>query len=206
MAHIIKVIADSAGADSVAAAADRLRQGLVVAYPTDTVYGLAVDPRNPDAVRRLFALKGRPETSALTLIAADVAQVREVAHMTAEAERIAARWWPGPLTIVMRAAAVLSPEMLAGGTTVGVRIPDHPVAVALARGFGFCITATSANRSGEPAAASADAVAQALPLVDVIIDGGHARGGPPSTIVDASREPIALIRAGAVPWERVLHS
>src|SRR3954467_5008775 len=98
----------------IAHAAEKIRAGLVVAYPTDTLYGLAVDPRNADAVRRLFALKGRPESSALTLIAADAAQVRGVGEMTAQAARLAEQWWPGPLTIVIRAHAGIAAETLAG--------------------------------------------------------------------------------------------
>lgn len=187
-------------------AADLLRAGLVVAYPTDTLYGLAVDPRNAVAVRRLFDLKGRPETSALTLIAADAEQAREAAELTVAAERLAARWWPGPLTIVVNARPVLAPETLAGGRTVGIRVPDHPAAIALARAAGFCITATSANRSGATAVSRPDAVAEALPEVDAVLDAGPAPGGSPSTIVDASAREIALIRAGAVPWDRVLRS
>lgn len=183
-----------------------IRDGLVVAYPTDTLYGLAVDPRNAEAVRRLFELKGRPASSALTLIAADMADVRAVADMTADAERLAARWWPGPLTIVVRAKAILARETLAGGESVGIRIPNHAVAVAIARAAGFCMTATSANKSGATAASSADAVLSALPDVDAIVDAGRSRGGAPSTIVDASGRDVTLVRAGAVPWERVLKS
>jgi L-threonylcarbamoyladenylate synthase len=187
-------------------AAEMVREGLVVAYPTDTLYGLAVDPRNATAVRRLYELKGRPEASPLTLVAAEMTHVRAAGDLSADAERLAARWWPGPLTIVVRARPILAPEMLAGGTTAGIRIPDHPVAVALARDAGFCVTATSANRSGATAAATAAAVAAALPDVDAILDGGPCRGGAPSTIVDASARLIALVREGAVPWERVLKS
>src|SRR5450759_2389382 len=91
-------------------AAEMVRAGLVVAFPTDTLYGLAVDPRNAAAVRRLFELKGRPGTSPLSLIAADLACVRAAGHMTAQAERLAARWWPGPLTIVVRAMPILARE------------------------------------------------------------------------------------------------
>ena len=187
-------------------AADLIREGLVVAYPTDTLYGLAVDPRNAAAVRRLFELKGRPETSALTLIAADVAHARAAGEMTTDAERLAERWWPGPLTIVLRARPILAREVIGGGTTVGVRIPDHPVAIALARDAGFCVTATSANRAAATATSTAAAVASALPDVDAILDGGASRGGQPSTIVDASSRLVSLIRPGVVPWERVLKS
>jgi L-threonylcarbamoyladenylate synthase len=187
-------------------AGQMIADGLVVAYPTDTLYGLAVDPRNAAAVRRLFELKGRPESSALTLIAADMAQARLVAEMTAHAERLAARWWPGPLTIVVRAKPILARETLAGGTTVGLRVPDHPVAIAVARAAAFCVTATSANRSGATAASSADSVLSALPDIDAIVDAGPTRGGAPSTIVDTSARDVTLVRAGAVPWDRVLKS
>ncbi len=183
-----------------------IRDGLIVAYPTDTLYGLAADPRNAASVTRLYDLKGRPETSALTLIAADLAHVRLVADMTRTAERLAERWWPGPLTIVLRAKAAIARETLAGGVTVGVRVPDHAVAVALARAAGFCITATSANRSGARAPSAPEAVAAALPDVDAILDAGPASGGAPSTIVNAAELDVTLVRAGAIAWDRVLKS
>jgi L-threonylcarbamoyladenylate synthase len=101
---------------------------------------------------------------------------------------------------------MLAREILAGGATVGVRVPDHAVAVALARAAGFPITATSANRSGRPAATDAPSLSAALPGVDVIVDAGPVRGGAPSTIVDASTVPVALVRDGAVAWSKVLES
>lgn len=187
-------------------AAELVREGLVVAYPTDTLYGLAVDPRNAAAARRLYELKGRSGDSALTLIAADISHVRAAGDLNAQAERLAGRWWPGPLTVVVPARPILARETLAGGATVGVRIPDSLVATAFARDTGFCVTATSANRSGATAASTAGAVAAALPDVDAILDGGPSRGGAPSTIVNASTHDVTLIRAGAVPWDRVLRS
>lgn len=206
MPQVLRVQPDAPDPEVIREAADLIRRGLVVAYPTDTLYGLAVDPRNADAVQRLYALKGRAETSALTLVAADLAQVHAAAEMTFEAGRLAARWWPGPLTIVVRARGILARETLAGGETVGIRVPDHRVAIALARDAGFPITATSANRSGATAASSAEAVALALSDVDAIVDAGPARGGAPSTIVNASASPISLVRQGVVPWDKVLRS
>lgn len=206
MPLILRVDPRAPDAQVVRQAADLLRSGLVVAYPTDTLYGLAVDPRNAAAVRRLFDLKGRPETSAVTLIAGNVDQVRAAGEMSVAAERLAARWWPGPLTILIQARPILARETLAGGRTVGVRVPQHQAAIALADAAGFCITATSANRSGATAVSRPDAVAEALPDVDVILDAGPAPGGAPSTIVDASARELALVRAGAVPWDRVLRS
>ena len=192
--------------DAIERAAALIRRGLVVAYPTDTLYGLAVDPRDRDAVRRLFALKGRPETSALTLIAADFAQAGAAMHMSPLAHRLAMRWWPGPLTIVDAAAPGLAPEALAGGLTVGVRVPASSTATALAAAAGFCVTATSANRSGASAASTAEQVAAALPDVDAILDADAAPGGPPSTIVHAAGDRPILIRDGAIAWDRVLES
>jgi len=206
MPVILQVDPDAPDPAVIRQAAEMVHDGLVVAYPTDTLYGLAVDPRNAGAVRRLFALKGRAETSALTLIAADVAHARAAGDFSDEADRIAATFWPGPLTIVVLARPILAAEVLGGGQTVGIRIPGHPVAVALARDAGFCVTATSANRSGEAAAATPDAVAAALPDIDAILDGGAAPGGRPSTIVNASGRVPVLVRDGAVPWERVLKS
>src|SRR3954468_4564822 len=140
MPQVLRVSAEAPDPELIREAAEMIRRGLVVAYPTDTLYGLAVDPRNAEAVSRLYDLKGRAETSALTLIAADLAHVRAAAEMTAQAERLATRWWPGPLTIVLRARGIIARETLAGGTTVGVRVPGHAVAVALARDSGFAIT------------------------------------------------------------------
>jgi L-threonylcarbamoyladenylate synthase len=206
MPQVLRVDPEEPDPAVIREATDMIRSGLVVAYPTDTLYGLAVDPRNAAAVKRLYALKGRAESSALTLIAADRAHVAAAGEMTPHAERLAARWWPGPLTIVVRARGILARETLAGGQTVGIRIPDHPVAIALARDAGFPVTATSANRSGATAASTAEGVAAALPDIDAIVDAGPARGGAPSTIVDASVTPVALLRQGAVPWDKVLKS
>jgi L-threonylcarbamoyladenylate synthase len=187
-------------------AIDVLRGGGVVAYPTDTLYGLAVDPRNPDAVARVFAVKGRPETSALTLIAANVEQATAAAVFTSRASALAQTMWPGPLTIVAVAKPGLAPAALAGGATVGVRVPRDAIARGLAARFGFCITATSANRSGQAATADPQTVLDELPGLELIVDAGEAPGGPPSTIVDAAGDVLRLIRAGAVPWDRVLKS
>jgi len=196
----------STDASALREAAQLLRHGRVVAYPTDTLYGLAVDPRNSDAVRRLFELKERAETSALTLIAADSVQAKDAGKFNALASRLAARWWPGPVTIVVTARQIVAREALAGGTTVGIRVPDHAVAQALAREFGFSITATSANRSGSPAAVSAEDVLTMLPDIDAVIDGGPVKGGAPSTLVSVHDERATLLREGAVAWDRVIKS
>jgi L-threonylcarbamoyladenylate synthase len=193
-------------ADAIAAAVEVLRAGGVVGFPTDTLYGLAVDPRRRDAVERLFALKGRDATAAVPLVASSLEQAVLAADFTEAERRAAAAFWPGPLSIVARANASIVREALGGQTTVAIRVPAHEIARALARAFGFPITATSANRSGEPGADSADAVAIALADVDALVDGGRAPGGAPSTIISFDDRRPVLVREGAVPWDRVIKS
>ena len=183
-----------------------LAEGQLVAYPTDTLYGLAVDPRSPAAVERLFHAKGRPANLAVPLIAADAGQVaRHAGRLTSLARSLAERFWPGPLTLVVDASAELNGRLLAGGRTVAVRVPDHAVARALARALGHPVTATSANRSGAPPATTAAEAAAAFGGdLACVLDGGPAAGVAPSTIVDASGAAPVLLRSGAVPWNRVL--
>ena len=197
---------DAPDPGAIAEAVEVLRRGGVVAYPTDTLYGLAVDPRSDAAVERLFALKGRDAASAVALIAADAAQAGHAGELGVLERRLAEAFWPGPLTIVVPASPTLS-SLLAPRGTLGVRVPDHAVARAIARGLGECVTATSANRSGEPAPSTAAGVVRALPDgVDLLLDAGPARGGAPSTIVEVLGSGLTLHRAGAIPWDRVLES
>lgn len=203
----VRVAAGSADAAAVAPAVEILRTGGIVAYPTDTLYGLAVDPRNDDAVARLFAVKGRDARVALPLIASDLEQARAVGSFGALETRLAERFWPGPLTIVVPARAALSAQLLAGGPTVAIRVPDHRLARALAAAFRHSITATSANVTGQPPASRADEIGQAvLGKLDLVLDGGPSPGGPPSTIVEIVAGLPRLRRAGAIVWDRVLES
>jgi len=182
-------------------AAALLRAGKLVAYPTETFYGLAGDPLNPEAVELIFAAKGRLDRMALPLIAADREAVRSaVREFSDSAERLAAALWPGALTLVLPASPALSPRLLGGGQTVGIRISPHAVALALARAFGSAIVATSANRSGQPAPMTAAEVRVALGgHVSLVLDGGPTRGGQASTVLDLTLNPPRLVRSGAVP-------
>jgi L-threonylcarbamoyladenylate synthase len=191
----------------IAAAGRVLSSGGIVAYPTDTLYGLGVDPRNAAAVQALFGLKGRAGVLALPLVAGSVAQAEALGVFTPLARRIASRFWPGPLTLVVAASAPLAPGVAAADGSIAVRVPDQAIARALATAFGSPITATSANRSGQPPAVTAGEVEAALgDALDLVLDGGAVPGGNPSTIVDASGSAPRLVRAGAVAWERVLES
>jgi L-threonylcarbamoyladenylate synthase len=188
-------------------AIDVLREGGIVAYPTETFYGLAVDPRSDTAVARLFEAKGRSETVPIPLIAATLEQAEEAAIFSDAERRLAHAFWPGPLTVVARARPALAPRLLAGGETIAVRVPAHAVARAIARELRFCITSTSANRSGSgPAVAAADVVSAVEREIDLLLDGGSTQGGSPSTIVEMGKDGPRLVRAGAVAWKRVLES
>jgi L-threonylcarbamoyladenylate synthase len=194
--------------EALAGAAAVVARGGIVGFPTDTLYGLAADPRNPEAVARVFEVKGRAAGEALPLIAADLAQVEKAAgRLPRLARRLAARFWPGPLTLVIDAAPAIAPAVHGGTGTMAIRVPDHPVARGLASAVGFPITSTSANPAGEPAPSRADDVALLLGArLDLLLDGGPTPGGLPSTIVDARSERPRLVRAGAIPFARVLES
>jgi L-threonylcarbamoyladenylate synthase len=183
-----------------------LHDGGIVAYPTDTLYGLAADPRSAAALAQLYRIKGRPVDAAIPLIAAGVAQLEAAGgELDPATRRLAEAFWPGPLTLILPAWAGLDPNVHAGLGTVAVRVPDHPVALLLAELHGGPITSTSANKSGEPATRDPGEVRRTLGgELDALIDAGLSPGGPPSTIVDASGREPRLVRAGAVPWTRVL--
>ena len=184
-----------------------LRAGGVVAYPTDTFYGLAADPRNPGAVARLFAIKGRAPGHAIPLIATDRAQAAQAATFDERSMRLSDAFWPGPLSLVLPANGVICNDARAADGTVAVRVPASDAARDIARAFGFCLTATSANLTGEEPMTSAARVSDALGgVLDLVLDGGDTPGGAPSTLVDARSETPRLVRAGAIAWDRVLRS
>jgi L-threonylcarbamoyladenylate synthase len=190
------------------AAADWIRAGGIVAFPTDTVYGLAVDPRSASAVQALFDLKGRDARSALPLISDSMeAVLRACGTMDVRSARLARAYWPGPLSIVLDAPSDVVPDVHAGTGTVAVRVPAHRVARAFAEACGGLVTATSANPSGHPPAASAAALEPIARDARVfVVDAGPAPGGAPSTIVDVRRGDPRVIREGAIAWNRVLES
>lgn len=200
-----KVPVVAADAHGLARAAAVLAAGGLVVFPTDTLYGLAADPRQEAAVLRIFEVKGRREGVALPLVAGTTAQAEEAGRFDARGRALAAAFWPGPLSIVVPAAPRLARAVVAADGTVAVRVPAHDAARGLAAALGFAVTATSANRSGAPPATTAAEAADGLPGIDLVLDGGPSPGGPPSTIVRLDAGGPVLLRAGAVPWERVVN-
>ena len=191
--------------DAIEEAASRILAGGLVALPTDTLYGLAADPFSAAAVAHVFAVKGRAAERALPLIAADASQIAAyLGRLSSAAEQLAARFWPGPLTVLVAAPAALAADVTGGTGKVGVRVPAHAVARAICAACARPITATSANISGAPATADPAEVERTLgDRIDLLIDTGPTRGGAPSTIVDLTGAAPALVRAGAISWDEI---
>jgi L-threonylcarbamoyladenylate synthase len=192
---------DAAG---IAEAARLLAAGGLVAFPTETVYGLGVDATDPLAVARLFAAKARPSFNPLIAHVADVAAARRAGKLSPLAEKIAAVFWPGPLTLVVPASDLVCELARAGLATVALRVPKHPVAEKLLATFGKPIAAPSANRSGHVSPTTAEHVlADLAGFVDLVVDGGPAPLGLESTIVDMSGDGPRLLRSGGVPRDEL---
>lgn len=187
-------------------AVEVLNDGGIIIYPTDTLYGLGCRIDRDAAVRRVFAIKGRPASEPLPVLLADPEMLDDYAEgVTGAARRLAQRFWPGAVTLVLRRSARIPARVAGGGTTVGLRVPDHALARALIRSAGVPLVGTSANAHGRP---DPRRVQQAIfdigNQVDVIIDGGPSPVGAPSTVVDATGETLRVVREGAVPAEAVL--
>lgn len=187
-------------ADSIREAADVLRGGGLVAFPTETVYGLGANALDTQAVGRVFAAKGRPAANPLIVHVADRAQAAELTpDWTPAADKLASAFWPGPLTLVVTKRPTIPSAVSADGPTVAVRVPAHPVALALLRAAGVPVAAPSANRSGELSPTTADHVRSSLgDRFDVLLDGGACPGGLESTVVDVSGPTVRLLRPGLI--------
>jgi L-threonylcarbamoyladenylate synthase len=181
-------------------AAAILRQGGLVAFPTETFYGLGAAGLDAAAARRVFAAKGRPASMPLLLLVDSLAMAASVAaEITPRARELMERHWPGALTLILRATPSIPTEVTAGTGTVGVRVPAHAVARALVRALGEPVTAPSANPTGaSPPVTAAEVLAQLDGAVDLILDAGATSGGAPSTVLDVTVEPPRVIRQGAV--------
>jgi L-threonylcarbamoyladenylate synthase len=185
-------------------ALDLLRAGEVIAFPTDTVYGLAALADDQAAVRRIYELKGRPLSQPLVLMLADAEAVEDWATVDERARGYMERWWPGPLTLVLPAAAGLRPPLVAGRPrTLGVRVPRHGPALALLRAAGTGLATTSANLSGQQPAQTALEAAW-VKGVAAVLDAGRTPGGVPSTVLDVSMGKPRLVREGAIPAAELL--
>jgi tRNA threonylcarbamoyl adenosine modification protein (Sua5/YciO/YrdC/YwlC family) len=201
---ILDASGDPVPGAALRAAAQAVAEGLIVGIPTDTVYGLAVDPFAPGAADRLFAAKRRPRDVELPVLVATVAQALDLATAVPScASALMERFWPGPLTVVIPRRPGLAADLGSDEATIGIRCPNHPVPLALCAAAGPLAT-TSANLHGDPPSHTAEAVDETFgDAVAVVLDGGPATGMP-STVVDCTGVEPRLLREGRVAWDEIM--
>lgn len=200
--ELIKIDAEKIDLKKVKRAARIIKAGGIVAFPTETVYGLAADFLNQPAVARIFAVKKRSPNKPLTVQIADISYLEKLAcDISVFAYQLMGRFWPGPLTLVLKAQANLPAHLVSSEAkgTIGVRISDNKIAQSLIKASGTALVAPSANLSGEPAAKTAAEVLETFDgLIEMVIDGGAAKLGLASTVVDLSGSPYRILREGAI--------
>ena len=177
-----------------------LNSGGVIAFPTDTFYGLGADPFNPDALSKIFQIKQRPADKPLLVLIHSLDQLEDLTHgVTDNARKLMEHFWPGPLTLILEAAPELPDALTAGTGTIGIRLPGHPFTRKILEALERPLTAPSANISGAGESRTTQQVESSLGgKLDLIVDGGPAPGGKPSTVLDATTNPPTLIREGAL--------
>lgn len=205
--EIVKISSDDPEPSLVRYAADRIRAGQVLGMPTDTFYGLAADPFNLRAVERVYEIKSRSRHKPLSLLIEDVEQAEELAKpLPQEFRALAKKFWPGPLTIIVRAASKLPLKVTANTGNVALRVPNAKIPLEVVKAAGIPITATSANLSGESECTSAEAVREQLGIrIPIIVDGGISPREIASTIIDLTDEEARwkVIREGAIPSQEI---
>lgn len=203
--HARGVVLDAVDAEAVRETADRLLTGGVVAFPTDTVYALAASLAHPVALDRIFRLKGRPRDKPLPVLLSGVGHLSSIAlNLDERVTALVARFWPGPLTVVVPARRGVPDRVIGPRHTVAARVPDHALAIAVLAKAGGAVAATSANRSGLPPARIAKEAKDLLgDGPDLILDGGPTPGGVPSTIVRVAEGRLLVVREGAITAEHL---
>jgi L-threonylcarbamoyladenylate synthase len=199
------LVLDPSAPGAIETAVDGLVNGRVVAFPTDTVYALAASLAYPPALERVVAIKGRPKEKPLPVLLASASYLEQVAlDAPPRVVALLARYWPGPLTVVVPAREGMPEATVAADRTIGVRVPNHPLALEVVQRAGGAVAATSANRSGEPSARDADQVRAALgDEPDMLLAGGAAPGGIASTVIGFAGDELVVLREGAIPGEHL---
>jgi L-threonylcarbamoyladenylate synthase len=201
MTHIIQINPEHPEPDRIDEAVAILKSGGVIAFSTETFYGLGADALNEAAIEKIFGIKGRDFKNPILVVIGDRAHLDALAaDIPDEARKLMDRFWPGPLTIVFRAAPPVSPKLTAGSEKIGIRLTSHPIAMEISKKLGGPVTATSANLTGAPECSSAvEVISQLEGTLDGIVDGGHTPGGKGSTIVDVTVYPPKVLREGMIP-------
>ena len=206
-AELLKINSSQPEPKLVSYAAERILRGLVLGMPTDTFYGLAADPVNLRAVERIYEIKSRSRHKPLSLLVESVDQATELSRNVPPVfHELAGKYWPGPLTMIVKASSRIPLKVTANTGNVALRVPDAPIPVAIIREIGFPVTATSANVLGSPECTTAECVRDQMgDRISIIVNGGPTSRDLPTTIVDLSGEPPQwqIIREGAIPSEEI---
>lgn len=205
MPEILKVSDKESEEKMIARAAEILAGGGIIAYPTETFYGLGADATNPKAIEKIFVVKGRNFKNPISLIIGKSDDVYALVKDVPEpAEKLMAAFWPGALTIVFAASDKVSPLLTAGSGKIGLRVSSHPLALKIVRKLNKPLTATSANQSGAPECSLASEVTDQIgDKIDAIVDGGKTKGGKASTLIDVTCDPPVILREGAISSEAI---
>jgi len=208
LSKLYRINSDESLRKGLAEAVKIISDGGIVAFPTESFYGLGVDATNPHAIKRLFEAKKRDHDLPILILISSIRELPQyVAYIPSRAKRLGKKFWPGGLTMVFRSSPILPTVLTAGQEKVGIRISSHPLANALSRALNVPITATSANISGMPPCLRADQVVEWFDNgVDLILDGGITEGKHPSTIFDVTSDPPKILREGIVKAEEIIKS
>lgn len=208
MSYSLKIDSDESLRKGLDEAVGIILKGGIVAFPTESFYGLGADATNPHAIKRLFTIKKREVNLSILILISSLSELpKYVAFVPPEAKRVGEKFWPGGLTMVFQSSRILPLVLTAGKGKVGIRVSSHPVAHALSKALNIPITGTSANLSGRPACVTADQVVESLgDHVDLILDGGITEGKYPSTILDVTSDPPIIIREGMIGVEEIIES
>jgi len=200
------VVLDARAGYGIEWAAEHLIGGGIIALPTDTVYGIGASLAHGDALRRIFAIKERPLSKPLPILLASAAALGSVAlDLDERVARLLARYWPGPLTVLLKGREGMPAEVTGPDGIIGARVPNHPVALELLERAGGAMAVTSANRSGEEPARTAEEVVESLGgAIGVVLDAGRTPGGVPSTVIAIEHDGPTILRDGAIPGEHLL--
>ncbi len=206
MTAIIRINPDHPEAERIDEAVAILKAGSVIAFPTETFYGLGADARNEAAIEQIFEIKGRDFRNPILVVIGDEGQLGTFTEdIPAAAQKLMEKFLPGPLTIVFRASPSVSPKLTASTGKIGIRLTSHPIAKELSRRLGRPLTATSANLTGAPECSRAKEVLSQLEgKIDGIVDGGRTPGGKGSTIIDVTVSPVKVLREGVIPATLIL--
>jgi len=202
MTKVLKVDPVKPDPKIISTAARAIKEGLVIVYPTETVYGIGTNALDPKSVLKIFRIKERPLNKALPIAVSGTKMAEKLAFVTEEAKKLVREFWPGPLTIILKKKSSVPMEVTGGGGSVGLRAPGHAVPLSIMKMTGLPLIATSANKHNQPNPETADEALTQIGEVDLVLDAGKVKGVP-STVIDLIKRPPVIIRDGPIPRTRI---